>query len=464
MKQPTHFFNLESKPSNEGKHLIYFNLSYGYKEYSTSNNRYRYIPLRISTQWSIKKEYWDEGNYCANITYTRKFGKDLNNALERINKICYAQLSYLRNLNDLDPAPLDLKNLVLEKLNRIEKPNTDVVITEFIKRTIDRRTNLPNTSTESWKQSTANQYTNLINHIKKHENKHGKTLTFGNLTEEVYWDFFKTINDIEKEENGNYYKQSTISKDCKHLRAIFNCANEENIHIGINYSKRSLKIQPAKKKYEVYLTEAQLTKIINEDVSHSKEFQHARSYIILSSFLGGLRIGDMKHLHELCMETITHQSESYDVVTTRIRKSQENTVELISTIPVLKPVRNLLSENAGKFPKLPSEPTLRKNIKKFLKHLKFDDKIIVKHNYYLVDDVEVKYEPLHRLFTPHDCRRTFITNLKLIGIQNDTIEPITHPKVKYASILDSYDKSTLNDRAVKLIKQLISKSSGIFQY
>jgi integrase len=464
MKQPTHFYNLESKPNKSNEHLIYINLSYGYKEYNPASKRTKYIPLRISTQWSIAKEYWNDEIYRANQNYVRKFGKDLNNNLERIEKICYNQLSVYRNDNDSDPTPTELKVKVMEKLSRADKPNPDILIVEYIKNTVTRRTSLPNTSSEFWSKSTGSQYTNLASRIEKYQAKKNTVLTFNKLTEEIYWDFFKTINDIEKEESGNYYKQSTIAKDCKHLRAIFNCANEDNIEISINYAKRSLKIQPSKKKYETYLTEAHLQKIINEDVSYSKEFEHARNYIIISSLCGGLRIGDMKHLHELGMQTITHHGKPYEVITTRIRKSQENKEELVSIIPILLPVKKLLTENEGKFPKFPSEPILRKNIKKFLKHLKFEDRITVKNNYYLVDEVEIKYEPLHTLFSPHDCRRTFITNLRQLGIQNDTIEPITHPKIKYASVLDSYDKSTLNDKAIKLINQLESKKSSVFQY
>ena len=90
--------------------------------------------------------------------------------------------------------------------------------------------------------------------------------------------------------------------------------------------------------------------------------------------------------------------------------------------------------------------------------------VIQKTKYYLVDEVKVEKKKLHELFSPHDCRRTFITNLKQLGIQNDTIEPITHPKIKSASILDSYDKSTLNDKAVKFIKHVKTKKSPLFKY
>jgi integrase len=464
MKQPSHFFNLEAKKNKNNKHLILFNLTYGYKKYNQVTNSFTYPPFRISTKWSIEKEYWnDKPIYRANQTFVKKYGKDLNNILDDIEKIAYNQLSIYRNENNEDPRPEVLKLLVLEKLGRIEKTGTDIAISEYIEKLISHRTTLANTSSEFWDIKTGNQYQLMANRIKSYENTKNIKLTFETITEELYWDYFKTINDLKKLDDGSYYTQSSMNKEFRSLRAVFNCALSDHIKINIAFSKKSLKIPAYASSYETYLTEEQLQTIIKTDVSHSKEFQHARNYIILSSFLG-LRIGDMKFLNELLPEKIVHQSVKYDCITTRIRKSKENTQELITIIPLLKPVKDLLAENNNLFPKFPSDSNTNKYIKKFLKHLEFKDVVITKTKYYLVDEVLVKNKEQHTLFSAHDCRRTFITNLKQIGIQNDTIEPITHPKIKYTSVLDGYDKSTLIDKAVKLINQLKSKNSSLFKY
>ena len=334
---------------------------------------------------------------------------------------------------------------------------------DYIEKLISKRTNLSDTETGYWDTSTGNQYLAVVNRLKRYDLHKKTTLTFGDITEEQYWDYFKTINDFQKEDTTNYYSQTTINKEFRSLRAVFNCAKEDNVKINIEYSKKSLKIATSKATYETYLNEEQLNKVLEADTSHSKEFHHARNYIILSSFTG-LRIGDMIHLHEVTPEIVTHDSKKYNCFTTRIRKSRENAHELIATIPILQPVKKILESNNNQFPKFTSEPNIRKVVKKFLKHLKFENEVIQKTKYYLVDEVKVEKKKQHELFSPHDCRRTFITNLKQLGIQNDTIEPITHPKIKSASILDSYDKSTLNDKAVKFIKQVKSKKSTLFKY
>jgi integrase len=464
MKQPTHYFNLEARKAKSEEQLIFFNLSYGHREYVSKSNNFKYIPFRISTQWRIKKEYWiDKPTYRANQTYVKKYGKDLNNILDRIERISYEQLSFFRNTFDKDPTTEELKQLVFEKIGRREKREHETNIADYIEKLILHRTKLTNTSSEYWSETTGSQYQAIANRIKKYQTDKNINLTFGEITEEIYWDYFKTINEYQKNDNGEYYTQTTVNKEFRSLRAIFNCAKEDEIEMQLAYSKKSLKIPSSPASYETYLNEEQLTTIINTDTSHSKEFEHARNYIILSSFTG-LRIGDMIHLHEVKPETIIHKSKKYNCFTTKIRKSNENTQELIVTMPILQPVKNLLEANGNKFPKFTSEPNIRKVIKKFLKHLEFKDKVTTKTKYYLVNEIKIEKKEQNTLFTPHDCRRTFITNIKQLGVQNDTIEPITHPKIKNASVLDGYDKSTLNDKAVKFLNQLNSKESSLFKY
>jgi integrase len=211
------------------------------------------------------------------------------------------------------------------------------------------------------------------------------------------------------------------------------------------------------------LTIEQLTTIVNTDVSFSKEFTHARNYIILSGFTG-LRIGDMVFLHELEAKNVKHNSKNYFCVTTKIRKNKENKDDLFTVIPILLPLKNFLKQNDNVFPKFPAQANIRKDITKFLKYLKFENLVDVKKYYYKVDKAVVTKERLCDVFGPHDCRSTFITNLKELGVSNDLIEPITHPKKKTQSIVDTYDKSKLVSKAVNLINALNTKGSDLYKY
>lgn len=464
MKQPTHFFNLEATKNKDSSRLIYFNLNYGYKEYNPINNSFKYIPLKISTQWNIKDEYWTgKPTYRANNNYVRKYGKDINNVLDKIQKLAYDQLSIYRNTHESDPTPEQLKKTVLEKLGRVEKATTDKVITDYITTSVNERTTLNITSDRRWSEETGKQYTNLKNHIVNYQNKKGITLTLGKLTGEIFMDFFKVINDIYKEETGENYAHNTIVKENKHFRALLNEATKDDIEVGFKFNKKEYFIKERTIKNEIFLTEDSLNKIITTDVSHSKELTHAKNYIIISSFTG-LRIGDMIYLHELEPEHQIHESVKYFCFTTRIRKSQENKEELMATIPILNPVKELLSQNDNRFPKFPSKQNIRKYIKKLLTHLEFDHYINEKKYYYLIDKAVEENVKLHDIFSPHDCRSSFITNLKNLGVHDADIEPITHPKHKYTSIIQVYDKNALISKAVTLINSLESKKSKLYKY
>lgn len=464
MGKPKHFFNLEAKPNQSGEHLIFFNLTYGYREFNPKVNNFKYIPFRISTQWTIKKEYWnDRPLYRSNSLYVRKFGKDLNNNLDKIERIAYDQLSNFRNINEKEPTPKELKQLVLEKLGRIQKISNDIVITNYIEAQVKTRTTVNITSPKRWKITTGNQYTNLVSHIKNYEANKNIVLTFGKLTGDVFMDFFKEINEINKKITGEYYAHNTISKENKHFRAILNCAVEDEIEIGFNHKKKEYLIRKRDIENELFLSSTQLETIIKTDVSHSKEFTHAKNYLILSSFTG-LRISDMVYLYELKPEIQTHNSKQYQCLTTRIRKSPENKDELITTIPLLKSVRDLLKKNNNELPKFPSQTNIRKDITKFLKYLKFENIIEIKKYYYSIDKGIITKERLCDIFSPHDCRSTFISNLKALGIHDEDIRPITHPKHKYTSIIQVYDKTTMLSKAVNFATVLNSKKSTLFKY
>jgi hypothetical protein len=464
MKKPRHHFVLESKANQSGEKLILLNFNYGYKVYNPTTSKYDYTSLRLSTKWTIKEEYWTaRPTYRANQTYVRKYGKDINVQIEKIETLVYHQLSLFRNEHECNPTPTELKRLVFEKLDRIEKISDSIIITEYITKEIERRATLPKTNQEHWGKTTRGGYKNLSNHIKTYEAHKNTILTFAEMTEEIYWDYFATISQLNKKETGFLYIHNTIAKECKNLLSILNSAVGHDIKIGFNFNKRGMRIAETARQYNTYLNEKQLKTILNTDTSHSSTFSQARNYLIISSFTG-LRIGDMKHLFYVEPERIESNSITYKLFHTKIRKSQENKEELVVAIPILKPVEIILNENDNKFPKFTSEPNLRKAIKSFMKYLEFNDPVIVSKNYYLSDSLISKQENQSDVYTPHDCRRTFISNLREINIHNAEIEPITHPKVKYASVLDSYDKRNLITKAISFINALNFKNSELYKY
>ena len=485
MKPPKYFFNLESKPNSSGKHLIYFNLNYGFKTYNPKNEKYQYKYLRLSTEYSILKNYWiqikktdspdGEAIYKANQTYVRKFGKDLNVVLEKIKNISTAQLRIYRDTHNLNPEPKELKRLVLEKLNRIEKRSTDVLITNFVDKIITERRSLPSSSKKHWGKTTASQYNNLKTHIENYQTRDNISLTFLNLSEKSYWRFFEAINEIHIKNQekqliegkslikGKPLKYNTIAKTCKQLRVILGATVEHKIEIGFNWKDTKYKINEVKTENHTSLNETQLQIIIDEDVSHSKEFTNARKYILISS-LTGLRLGDMTEVHNCKIETFNSNNKKFKGFQTRIRKSQENRDELYTIIPLAKVLIKITEENNGNLPSFPKPQVLGRQIKKFLKFLKFNDEVEFRERYYPESEYRLEKHNQSEIFTPHSCRYTFITNMSKLDVPESVVKNITHPTVKSRTVLAGYNLSSMEDNAYKLIRSLKGKKSKVYKY
>ncbi|MEZ7500434.1 hypothetical protein QO200_17015 [Flavobacterium sp. Arc3] len=440
-------------------------MSYGLREDNLKNGKYKYLPLKLSTGFSIEKKYWDNDDYCSNATYVRKKGLALNNALDKIKNTSTKQLEIFENEHDRLPTNSELKDIIQAKLGMKKNTSKDISIAKYIAETVTTRTSAEITSTERWSEATGKQYTNLENQIKKYETKSNPItiLSFAKLTGEIFEDFFKTINDLKKVETGEYYAHNTIAKANKHFRAILAAANQDNIKIGFNHSHKKYEIKKREIRNEIVLTIEQLTTIIETDVSSSKEFTHARNYIIQSCFTG-LRIGDMVFLYQLEPTNLKHNSKNYFCITTQIRKNKENKDDLTTVIPILAPLKDFLQKNENVFSKFPAQVNIRKDITKYLKYLKFENLVDVKKYYYTIKKAVVTKERLCDVFTPHNCRSTFVTNLKELGVLDTDIEPITHPKNKSTSIVQTYDKTTMLSKAVNLINVLDTKDCALYKY
>lgn len=464
MKKAKHHFYLESKKNKNGEQLILLNFSYGFKEFNHEKNKFEPRPVKISSKWTITKKDWiGRPTYRANRSFSIKNGKELNTILKDMEDAAYEALSNYRLQHKKDPTPKELKHLILLALDRTKPTQTDKKISEYVSTLIKKRTELPKSSSEYWGEGSQRNYQNFKNHILKYESYSKSVMTFGDLTEEVYWSYFDCLNKLYHSETGEYYTVNNMAKECKNFKAILNCAVDDDIKIGFNFSKKKYKIHPIpSQKYEAFLTEEELKTIIDSNVSHSRELTHAKNYIIISSFTG-LRIKDVINLHQVSLEKIDIIDEQFYIFTTKIRKTKKNLVDLIAIIPASKNLVDLYKSNDDNFPRFPSEPVLRRNITKLLKFLEFTKTRNITTYYYKADSKTIQ-KPFYEDFSPHNCRSTFITNMNLLGIMEGTIEPITHPTQKFKSTISIYDKSTLKDKAIKLINEVNSKQSKIYYF
>lgn len=276
IKTSSYFSNKINKDQSK---TLMLKISYGYKEIHMGKVVYK--PCIISSGIALNEDDWDKENLKTTKSYQNKKGSGVNNQIIKIISNYENAINNLNFNNEEIPNPIAVKNKVKELNNGENNAVNFTRISDFINKTIYTRTHLPISSSEHWKVGTAKQYENLKNHIENYEENNElkiKALSWEILDEKIYWDFFDVINKLYYSKNNRYYRTVSIAKICKTLKSIYNVALEENIQIPLNLSKKKYKINPPSNPvHKATLGEIELQRIINEDVSHSKEFTQARN-------------------------------------------------------------------------------------------------------------------------------------------------------------------------------------------
>lgn len=107
-------YELESKTNRKGESLIYLIMSYGFKEFDPKSKKQKYLPLKISTQRSIRKEDWD--GFAPTKKYIASKGNTTKLILNNIAIECESQLDFYVIEHKRRPHPNELKKIIENKI------------------------------------------------------------------------------------------------------------------------------------------------------------------------------------------------------------------------------------------------------------------------------------------------------------------------------------------------------------
>lgn len=461
MKQPTHNLQVESRKDKEGKGLLYFNFNYGYYDISFQTGKKCYKPLKFSTGYRLSNEDLKGQSICHK--YIKANGRDIRTDLEKLESECYQCLkNYVREHKQV-PSPNILKQLVRQELSNEPVSVTSDSILDFIEKLIESNKHIPSTARGYLSASTIVEYRNTKNKLGVLERNNGVKFTFGTYTREKYYESLEAINDIEIKrqiESGEVptgYTNNYMSRISKNILSILNKSEDDGLKIQFN--TRGKKVNEVEAKCNTYFTEEELNLIIEYDVSFSKIFQSAKDFIIISS-LTGLRLDDMKNLHQVSVESFGENDSAFKGIKTLIRKVSKAHSKVTAVIPVFGPVMDIYKANHNSFPKFQSN--MSDYIKKLCKYLNINNEVEEKILFYLEDEPRVSIKPKYKMVNAHKCRNTFVTNLKKLGVSNVLIGEITHPKKDLSNMQSRYDNSSTEDNARLLINQINEKKTKLF--
>ncbi|PCI97464.1 MAG: hypothetical protein COB15_07825 [Flavobacteriales bacterium] len=459
---PKSFFNLESRPNKDGTRLIYFNMSYGYFEYNQLTGYKKYIPLRISTKERLALKDWDKVNEKPTASYRASRGKDLGNNLERIKNICEDELLYYNKINTKIPEPKELKRLVEVKLDRRKEVFVDITIKSFIVKLIEHNKSLSQTAKGKIGDKQIEKYETVVRQLSGYEEELGKPITFMNFNNNNFFEFLDYTNK-ELQKNPLFphgYLVNSIAKNANTFSALLRKARAKRVEMILDLDDENLRINEVEAvDSEVFISEANLEKIINANVCGSQEFINARNYLIICS-LTSLRYQDMQHLHELEVEDYENKGVKFKGFITLIRKVSSIASPIEVCIPILRPVQDVLNENDGRFPKFPSNQVMNRQLKKFSQYINLDEEVGVGRWYYKYEEPVEEYIPFYKLVKCHIGRSSYVTNMAEMGILHTVTEYITHPTTPKNISQSIYNKASLVAKATLLVNELKEKSKS----
>lgn len=464
MKSPKFFFNLESRANKDGTRLVFFNLSYGYKEYNSAKDRDKYMPMRISTKVRIQPKHWSTELGYLDTKYSLNAGKTKDGFLKKVKRVSEDTLeTYWRKNDYQDPKPSELKELVEIALQRKKRSVSSLTVPEYIDLLATDNAKLKQAQKGKLSDGTIDKYNGVKRQLESYESSRGGGVSLEEFSNKEFVEFLDYVNDQRKLDPKHPYGYlvNGISRISKTLLAVLRKAREAGYTLGVDLSDPNLRIEEIRSvDAEVYLDEDDIQRIIGTDPAKSKEFINARNYLIICS-LTSLRYEDMNALHQLKVEHIKGKRHQFDGFLTKLRKNSKQKKRDVSTfIPVFKPVRDILDANGGKFPKFPTNQIMNIQLKKFAEYVGLDREYRLERQYYGIDNPVVSFEPLYQRVKCHMGRSTFITNLSKLGVDDTAIEHITHPTTPKGIISTVYNKSSLVDRAELFLDSLQSANTS----
>jgi integrase len=343
-----------------------------------------------------------------------------------------------QNANNQLPTPTELKELLDIKFNRVVKVLDRPKVLDlfgFIEDFITESKYRKNKRNMPIVPRTIQQYQIAFDKLKAYKvTKKLKELNFDSITPDFYKSFEKFL--IEK------YKHSpnTIANNFKMLKVFFNDAHDKGYLP--NFISKKLEVKRVET-FSIFLTEAEIESIYNLDLSHDKKLERVKDLFVVGCWTA-LRFSDLSKL------------DSSHIIGDRIKIKTQKTGTNVS-IPIHPFVLEIIKKYKGTLPKAPSNDKMNVLIKQVGEMAGITQIINYEHTKALIK-ISVKKEK-YELITTHTARRSFSSNMYLMGFGVQTIMAITGHKTVQSFM--AYIKLEKDDHSNTIAK--VWEQKGIFK-
>ncbi|MGV3629906.1 MAG: hypothetical protein ACO1O6_01795 [Bacteroidota bacterium] len=401
-------------------------VSYGYKEFNVSKDKFEYLPLRYYTGLQVSPFDWDKNYGIPKI----KELKEKVILIEKHIRECYQYLTH--NLTGEFLNPKKLKEALDEKLKG--KSRIDIKRIRLVDFILNEVMHEPLT-----KQSTKNRVKSLSNFIEDFETKSGRTLYANDLDD----DTFRSLVECYRNREG-VKKNNSVWSMVKQVSVILNkISRKYKVHIynaTLNLKGREKISRTDEEK--IYFNMKQILKIIESEPETYKMRQV--KLIIMTLIFTGVRYSDVFKVRNF--KQYEDEDINFDYVELVTAKTNKAVV-----IPILKPLKQVFDQYGG--PPLPmSRDSFNELVKEFIANLKFTVQVSLP---FTNEKGERSFEarPFSEFVSSHIGRRSFISNL-INHIPAPTLSKITTHEIKNESKLFLYNHKQVLENACIFVQTL----------
>ena len=419
--------NFYLKTQKNSESLIFAVFNFGYSETDTTGNRKPKF-FKYSTGETIKTIFWNPKTQRAKETLKFPGYAEFNTRLDNITNDI--KETYRRLQNDrITPSP-DLLRTELDKLYKKtpqppEPRKIDLFgyIDNYIKTVkFVYKGNKPFPINERTKQ----KYRTTLNLLKEFaKEKRKNKLNFDDINLDFYNAFLEYLQT-------KLYTDNTCGKYIANIKKFLNTATEEGVNTKLDYqSKRFAK--PFEETEKMYLTETELLKLYELDLTKNKRLQTVRDLFLIGCYTA-LRYSDYSNIKPENIYT-TDKGIFLNIKTFKTGKTV--------IIPLHWIVKNILDKYHNELPRSITNQKTNDYLKELGELAGIYDKVNISQNKggVRVDITNLKYE----LITTHTARRSGATNMYLTGIPVQSIMKLTGHKTE--KVFMSYLRFTEEDNA-----------------
>jgi len=368
--------------------------------------------FRRPTSFKVPPEYWDpkKQEFKARVNYTDIFTEKRRAELSDLFKE-FRQYVMIEAVTGTREMSNDYLQTLIDKFDREKLGYTPETLNSYLSKYVDQieKGERLTVTKRVFSPHTIKSYKGFKSMFEEYQEKRNRTLNFEDITIDFYDDFVKFF--YEKN-----YSPNSVGKLVKILKIIMRQAREEGHHRNGEFERKRFKVITVPT-HEIYLTEEELSKLYNLDLSDRKHLELARDVFLVGCYTAQ-RFSDYSRIRP----SFIKDNGGNKVIELTQQKTGERVV--IPCRPELIQVLNRIGENPA--------PIWEQKVNSYIKDIAEEAKITEEVTEETIQGglkVSTKTKK-HKLIMTHTARRTGCTLMFLTGIPTLSIMKISGHKTE----------------------------------